>query len=218
MIPLTAPVPGVALVAALPFGIVTWSFMEYVLHRSFHTARGANYASREHLRHHGSDDTVLESWFLSWAGVLAVSLLLIPFLGHLVGLDDVGWGVGFGYLVGYGFYDWVHWRAHRTPIPDNAFGRYEAMVRRHHFVHHFHAPLQNHGVTTPLWDRVFGTLVEVDRVRVPRRLAMRWLVDDAGAVLPAYEDDYELRGTIRLDEEQRRRDAELALANEAPVT
>ncbi len=217
MIPLTAPDLSPGLLAALPVGVVLWSFMEYVLHRSFHTARGANYASREHLRHHGSDDTVLEAWFLSWTGVLAVSLLLIPVLGHLVGLDDMGWGVGFGYLVGYGFYDWVHWRAHRTQIPDNWFGRYEAGVRRHHFVHHFHAPLQNHGVTTPFWDRVFGTLVEVDRVRVPRRLAMRWLVDDAGDVRAEYAQTYELRGRRPLDEDQRRRDAELALANEAPV-
>lgn len=218
MNPFTAPDVGLALVATLPVGVVLWSFVEYTLHRfAFHEAKGANYGSREHLRHHGSEDTVLESWFLSWAGVLLVSLVVIPLLGATVGLHQVGWGVGFGYLAGYAFYDWVHWRAHRRPIPANAFGRYEAMVRKHHFVHHFHAPLQNHGVTTPLWDHVFGTYVEVDRVQVPRRLAMRWLVDDEGAVRPEYAATYELRGSRRLDDEQRRLDAEVAMSNEAPV-
>lgn len=218
MIPLAAPTLTPALAAALPAGIVLWSFMEYALHRfAFHEAKGANYGSREHLRHHGSEDTVLESWFLSWAGVLLVSLLVIPTLGALAGVAGVGWGVGLGYLVGYAFYDWVHWRAHRRPIPTGAFGRYEAGVRKHHFVHHFHAPMQNHGVTTPFWDHVFGTHVAVDRVRVPRRLAMRWLVDDRGAIRPEYADTYEIRGATTLDDEQRRIDRERAFANEAPV-
>src|SRR5690606_12394480 len=133
------------LVLGLPLGIVLGSFMEYVLHRSAsHDARGANYGSREHLRHHGSEDTVLESWYLSWAGVLLVSLVLIPFLGHVVGVAQAGWGVGFGYLAAYGFYDWIHWRAHRKPIPAGRFGAYEARVRKHHFIHHFHQPMKNH--------------------------------------------------------------------------
>lgn len=201
-------------VLGVPAGIVLWSFMEYVLHRfAFHEARGSNYGSREHLRHHGSEDTVLESWYLSWAGVLLVSLALIPFLGRLAGQPDLGWGVGLGYLVAYGFYDLVHWRAHRRPCAN----RYEAMVRKHHFVHHFHAPLKNHGVTTPFWDHVFGTYVEVDKVRVPRRMAMRWLIDDDGEVRPEYRDTYELRGSRPLDDAQRESDRELAFANQAPT-
>lgn len=218
MIPLAAPELTPALVVALPVGAALWSFMEYALHRfAFHEAGGSNYGSREHLRHHGSEDTVLESWYLSWAGVLLVSLLLIPTLGGLVGLPSFGWGVGLGYLVGYAFYDWVHWRAHRRPIPAGRFGRYEASVRHHHFIHHFHEPMKNHGVTSPFWDHVFGTYVSMDTIRVPRRLAMRWLVDDDGAVRPEYADTYEIRGATALTDEQRRIDRERAFANEAPV-
>jgi sterol desaturase/sphingolipid hydroxylase (fatty acid hydroxylase superfamily) len=211
---MTAPTLSLALLAGLPLGAVLWTFMEYVLHRfAFHEARGSNYGSREHLRHHGSEDTVLESWYLSWAGVLLVSLALIPFLGRLAGQPTLGWGVGVGYLLAYGFYDLVHWRAHRRPIAN----AYEARVRKHHFVHHFHAPLQNHGVTTAFWDRVFGTLVEVEKVRVPRRMAMRWLLDEDGEVRPEYRDTYELRGSRQLSDAQREADRELAFANQAPV-
>ncbi len=213
-----SPHLSAGLTLALPFGVVLWSFMEYVLHRfAFHEARGSNYGSREHLRHHGSEDTVLESWYLSWAGVLALSLLGIPAIGRLLGVAQVGWGVGLGYLVGYAFYDWVHWRAHRRPIPGGAFGRYEASVRKHHFIHHFHTPMQNHGVTSPIWDHVFGTHVSLDRVRVPRRFAMRWLVDDDGELRPEYAGTYELRGTNALDAEQRRIDRSDAFENRAPV-
>lgn len=201
-------------VVGIPLGLVLWSLSEYVLHRfAFHEARGRSYGSREHLRHHGSEDTVLESWYLSWAGVLLVGFGLLPVLGRLVGPAELGWGVGTGFVVAYGFYDLVHWRAHRRPYAN----RYEAMVRKHHFVHHFHAPLQNHGVTSPVWDRVFGTYVEVDVVRVPRRLAMRWLVDEAGEIRPEYAGTYELRGTRALDDAQRETDRELAFANQAPA-
>ncbi len=211
---MNAPALTLPLVLGVPAGIALWTFLEYVLHRfAFHEARGSNYGSREHLRHHGSDDTVLESWYLSWAGVLLVSFGLIPGLGHLVGVPQLGWGVGLGHLVGYGFYDWIHWRAHRRPV-HNA---YEAAVRKHHFIHHFHAPMQNHGVTSPLWDHVFGTYVDVDVVQVPRRMAMRWLTDDEGEVRPEYASTYALRGRRPLDDEQRERDRELAFANEAPV-
>lgn len=218
MIPLSAPTLTLALGAGLPVGVALWSFMEYALHRfAFHEAKGSNYGSREHLRHHGSEDTVLESWYLSWAGVLVVSLLVIPAVGALAGVHAVGWGVGLGYLVGYAFYDWVHWRAHRRAIPGGVFGRYEAAVRKHHFIHHFHTPMQNHGVTTPFWDHVFGTHVELERVQVPRRLAMRWLMDDDGRIRPEYADEYEIRGTTTLDDDQRRVDRERAFANQAPV-
>lgn len=198
----------------LAFGPLLWTFMEYVLHRfAFHEARGKNYGSREHLRHHSSEDSVLESWYLSWAGVLALGLGLLPFLGRVLGVADVGWGLGLGYVAGYGFYDWIHWRAHRRPIRND----YEARVRKHHFTHHFHVPMQNHGVTSAFWDRVFGTFVEVERVEVPRRLAMRWLVDEHGEIRPEYRDTYVLRGQTALDDEQRRIDEQRAFANQAPA-
>ena len=212
MIPAPHLTPLLAL--GLPLGALVWSFAEYALHRfAFHEASGRNYGSREHLRHHGSDDTVLESWYLSWAGVLVVSLVAIPAVGGLIGAPDLGWGIGLGYLVGYAFYDWIHWRAHRRPIRS----RYEARVRKHHFTHHFHTPLQNHGVTSSLWDRVFGTLVEVDVVVVPRRMAPRWLVDDEGRLRDEYADTYVLRGDDRLDERQRGIDRARAFANQAPA-
>lgn len=65
---------------------------------------------------------------------------------------------------------------------------------------------------------MFGTHVEADVVRVPRRLAMRWLVDDRGEVRPEYADTYELRGATVLDEAQLATDEARAFANQAPVT
>ena len=66
--------------------------------------------------------------------------------------------------------------------------------------------MANQGVTTPVWDLVFGTYERVERpVRVPRRLAMVWLLDEHGDVRPEYALDYVVVGTRPWTESRRRR-------------
>ena len=198
---------------ATPFALVggwfTWTLGEYLLHRfGMHEAKGKGLASREHLKHHADRDSVLEKWALSWTGIILFGIAFGFFVTPAFG---VGW------VVGYAFYDWQHYWAHRR-APRN---RYERWLRRHHFHHHFGHPTMNHGVTTPVWDLVFGTYERVEGpVKVPRRLAMRWLVDDDGELLPGYEHDWELVGR-KLDAGEDPRQDEIdrarAFANLAPT-
>jgi sterol desaturase/sphingolipid hydroxylase (fatty acid hydroxylase superfamily) len=210
---MTTPLYLLAGGALLAIGMALWSLGEYVMHRfAMHAMRGKGMASREHLRHHAERDSVLESWYFAWTGVIAVGIALAISAAHLVG--PVGVCLGAGWVAGYGFYDWVHWRAHRRPIAHP----YERWVRRHHFHHHFGHPTANHGVTSPIWDMVFGTYERVDGpLRVPRRLAMVWLVDDDGQVRPEYADDYALAGTRPWTEAQAAVDHDRAFANLAPL-
>jgi sterol desaturase/sphingolipid hydroxylase (fatty acid hydroxylase superfamily) len=210
---MTAPIVLLAGLALLAFGAALWSLAEYLMHRfAMHALRGKGLASREHLRHHALQDSVLESWWFAWAGVLGVGVVLGLAATDLLG--PVGVCLGVGWVAGYGFYDWIHYRAHRRPVAHP----YERWVRRHHFHHHFGHPMANHGVTTPVWDMVFGTYERVDGpVAVPRRLAMRWLCDDDGAVRTEYERDYRLVGTRAWDHRQAVEDRRRAFANQAPV-
>ncbi|MGV3759674.1 MAG: sterol desaturase family protein [Actinomycetota bacterium] len=202
-----------AVFALVVLGFALWSFAEYLMHRfAMHEAKGRGMASREHLKHHAERDSVLESWYFAWTGVVLVGFGWGWLASRLVG--PVGWALGLGWVAAYGVYDWIHWRAHRRPIANP----YERFVRRHHFHHHFGHPMANHGVTTPFWDMVFGTYERVEGpVRVPRRLAMVWLTDEEGAVKPEYATDFELVGTRPWDEVQAREDHERAFANLAPT-
>jgi hypothetical protein len=199
-------VTGTATLVALGLaGWFAWTLGEYVLHRfGMHALRGRGIASREHLRHHATRDSVLESWPLAWTGVLltgtALGVALHP-------------AVGAGWVAGYGFYDLQHYRAHRR-APRT---RYQRWLRRHHFHHHFGHPLANHGVTWPLWDLAFGTYERPGRVRVPRRMAMVWLVDADGGLRPEHDADYELVGGRRPTADQQERDLVDAFANRAPA-
>ena len=210
------PTTGTTFLAALMLlllGAALWSFGEYTLHRfAMHELKGRGIASREHLRHHAARDLGFDTWWMSWTGVVIVGAGWGS-LAWLV-LGPVGAALGVGWVVGYGFYEWIHWRAHRRPVAHP----YERWVRRHHFHHHFGHPMANHGVTTPVWDMVFGTYERVDGpVAVPRRLAMRWLCDDDGAVRTEYERDYRLVGTRAWDHRQAVEDRRRAFANQAPV-
>jgi hypothetical protein len=185
-------------------GWFTWTLAEYVFHRfGMHQAKGRGLASREHLFHHANRDSVLEKWALSWSGVLLFGAGFAWVLHPAFGL---------GWVVGYGFYDWQHYWAHRR-APRN---RYQRFVRRHHFHHHFGHPMANHGVTWPLWDKVFGTHEVPGTIKVPRRLAMVWLVDDLGAVKAEFAGDYEVVGRRAADAQQAALDLTDAYANRAP--
>ncbi|MFZ4518075.1 MAG: sterol desaturase family protein [Microthrixaceae bacterium] len=185
-----AAVVGVLL--AVTAGAFLWFAAEYLLHRfAMHHLHGRGIMSREHLEHH-----VHSSWsfgythLLSWAGVIVVGLLLWGPVGWFVGGAPTAVALPVGWCIGYGWYEFQHARAHLVP-PRTAYGRW---LRRHHFHHHFGHPMRNHGVSVPWWDRVFGTLEVPARVRVPRRLALPWMVDEHGALRPEFTDDYELVG------------------------
>lgn len=204
---------ALAAFALVVLGLALWSFAEYLMHRfAMHEAKGRGMASKEHLKHHAERDSVLESWYFAWSGVLLVGAAMGWLAAQALG--PVGWSLGIGWVAAYGIYDWIHWRAHRRPIANP----YERFVRRHHFHHHFGHPMANHGVTSPFWDIVFGTYERVDGpVRVPRRLAMVWLTDEAGEVKPEYAGDFELAGTRPWTDDQAREDHDRAFANLAPT-
>lgn len=199
----------ITFIAFTAAAFVLWSFMEYVLHRfAFHEARGKNYGSREHLRHHATRDYRLWKNPEAWVGVFLVGGGLGALAWWLVG-PAAGWGLGAGYVVAYFTYEAIHGIAHCF-APRTRYGRW---YRKHHFHHHFAEPLRNQGVTTPVWDKVFGTLTVPGQVQVPRRMAMRWLLDESGEVKPQFRDDYAVRGRAVLDEEQ---EAVNAFANLPP--
>ncbi len=201
-------------------GWFAWTFAEYCMHRfAMHEMRGRGLPSREHLTHHADRDSILEQWPIAWAGIITVGVLVFGVGGSFVFALPIAVALAAGWIGGYGFYDWMHYRAHRHPVSTlPGFGRYERGLRLHHFHHHFGHPLRNHTVTMPLWDIVFGTRDVVSGpVRVPRRLALVWLVDETGAVRAEYADDYVLAGQRPRTDAQDTDDLRRAFANLAPV-
>lgn len=196
-------------------GALLWTLGEYLLHRfAMHELHGKGIMSREHLEHH-----VTSAWsfsylhLLSWTGMLLVGAVLWLPLGWLLVGPLAGAGLLVGWAIGYFFYEYHHAQAHLRR-PD---GRYGDWLRHHHFHHHFGHPMANHGVSTWWWDKVFGTLERPQVVRVPRRLALPWMVDADGELLPEFVGRYELVGSRDGSERLAGIDRARAFASQAPV-
>ena len=176
-------------VAAL-LGALSWSLLEYVIHRWLgHDKRlRPNLFADEHIAHHSKGNYFAPGY--KKAAAAAVFLALIAPPAVLI----AGWAHGLTYAIGtvgfYLYYELLHRREHTH----EGFSFYGRWARRHHFYHHFVDPSMNHGVTSPLWDLVFGTYRAPEKIRVPRKLCMGWLLDPAsGDVRARYREHYEMR-------------------------
>jgi len=178
---------------ALASGFLVWTFVEYAMHNfNGHQMKGKTTFSREHLKHHAE-----EGYFAPLSAKILRVFLIIPPIYLMVALV-LPWPTALAFtasfLGGHVLYEVVHYRLHFIP-PQSAYMRWAA---RHHFAHHFNCPKYNHGVTTSLWDHVFGTYRQVDEVRVPRRRAMAWLIDEGtNDVHLPFQDTFRLTGRPR---------------------
>jgi len=129
-------------------GFLAWGLLEYAIHGLL-AHRFKTFVSPLHADHHRDPRRV----FTSPVAVLPVALLLF---GAAALIADPLRAIGFvgGALAGFCRYEWMHWRFHfREPR-----GKRERLLRSHHLAHHYCDPRAYHGVSTRLWDRLFGTL------------------------------------------------------------
>ena len=61
-----------------------------------------------------------------------------------------------GFMAGYLLYDLTHYATHHFPMRSG----YLKYIKRYHMQHHYKSPNARFGVTSPLWDRAFGTYPE----------------------------------------------------------
>lgn len=178
------------MIVAAACGVASWTLVEYLLHRWMgHDRRfRGNPFGVEHVRHHSEGDYFAPTWKKGLAAAAFTAVVIGPALalaGRADGLAYVAGLVGF-----YGVYEWLHRREHTHA----GIGPYGRWARRHHFHHHFVDVRVNHGVTSPIWDLVFGTYEKPGVIRVPVKLRMAWLVDPAtGDVRREHAARYELR-------------------------
>jgi sterol desaturase/sphingolipid hydroxylase (fatty acid hydroxylase superfamily) len=180
----------IAVTFAVVAGAVTWTLLEYVIHRWLgHDRRfRGNPFGVEHIEHHIVGDYFAPTWKkVLVAGGVAVVVAAIAIL-------LAGPALGGGYVAGligwYAAYEVLHRREHTH----GGIGSYGRWARRHHFYHHLVDARTNFGVTSPVWDLVFGTYRKPGVIKVPPKLAMVWLVDrQTGSVHARYADTFVLR-------------------------
>ena len=148
---------GGGILLLLVAGLLSWGLVEYALHRFiFHyearSESGRKFVYAAHLSHHedpGATDRLFTSlrmsvpiaagyWLLAWVAVGSWRAAAYLFVGL---------------VAGYFCYEWLHFQAHHGR-PRLRLFRY---LRKYHLLHHHRTPGLRFGVTSPLFDLVFGT-------------------------------------------------------------
>jgi sterol desaturase/sphingolipid hydroxylase (fatty acid hydroxylase superfamily) len=141
-----------------------WPLIEYLAHRFFFhwTPKNPAVAKALYLVHQYHHDFPNERSRNMFPLVVSLPLALAAWLVFWAALPRDAALVGFATIVlCFTYYDLVHY-LHHLPTP------WLPGLRRRHMLHHFRDPDANFGVTTSLWDRIFGTLKSETPVRTLR--------------------------------------------------
>ena len=141
----------------LPLGVLGWTLLEYGLHRyifHFKPAESSDFQKDLSFLIHGihhdypwdGDRLVMPPT----VSALIAGLLWFP-CKALMGAHVYAFFAGL--VGGYVWYDLMHYYVHHG-VPKSPLGKW---MRKYHLVHHFATPSVRYGITSPLWDVVFGT-------------------------------------------------------------
>ncbi len=152
-------------------GIVAWTLLEYVLHRwLFHWEKDTPLGRRIHFLLHGvhhdypSDKDRL---VMPLGASIPLGIVIYALVHYLVG-NTYGEPYFAGMVLGYLGYDGTHYAVHHFK-QTTRIGRF---LKRHHMLHHHADNDGGFGVSSPLWDLVFGTMPK-PKQRAPEAGACR---------------------------------------------
>lgn len=146
--------------AAFLVGIFLWTPTEYLMHRFvFHFQPRTPFQEKivylfHGIHHHQPQcKTRLVMPPVVSIPLSAVFYGLFTLLGALLGLQHWVHPVVAGFTIGYLIYDLTHYATHHFPMRSG----YAKFIKRYHMLHHYKTPDERFGVSSPLWDYVFGT-------------------------------------------------------------
>lgn len=137
-------------------GIFTWTLIEYSLHRFlFHIKTESYWTNTAHYLLHGCHHKHPMDGLRLVFPPAAAAILCFPFWGLvklIVGATKAPAYFGGG-LLGYVMYDCIHYYLHHgNPSINQA-----KHLKRYHMNHHFRIQTMGFGITSSLWDVIFGT-------------------------------------------------------------
>ena len=146
----------------MALGLFFWTFAEYILHRFlFHFPAKNAWQERMAFLFHGihheqprvKTRLVMPPVVSIPLAVLFYGFFYLVFTYALMAPNLVS-PVFAGFILGYIIYDMMHYATHHFPMKKG----YLRMARQQHMHHHFQTPDKRFGVSSPLWDYVFGTM------------------------------------------------------------
>jgi sterol desaturase/sphingolipid hydroxylase (fatty acid hydroxylase superfamily) len=140
------------------FGFIAFTWVEYMVHRYlFHMSTVTKWREKFQYTVHGvHHEFPKDKERLAMPPVLSVTIATVLLLLFRLVMGDFAFSFLPGFLVGYAFYLAVHYMVHVYQPPKN----FLKTLWINHAVHHYKHGEYIFGVSSPLWDYVYGTLKE----------------------------------------------------------
>jgi sterol desaturase/sphingolipid hydroxylase (fatty acid hydroxylase superfamily) len=152
-------------VAICAFCVALWTFIEYAMHRfAFHHVP---FVRDMHHQHHIEERAYIGTpLWVSLSAHFTIAFLPIWLVSGFWLASAASCGLAIGYIWYVAIHHILH---HWHPRHSGYFYN----LKRHHALHHHVAQTCNFGVTTGIWDRVFGTLEPRESTRSERLASTR---------------------------------------------
>ena len=144
-------------------GTVFFTLIEYLAHRYLYHIEPSTESRKKfqwtmHGVHHAYPK---DKQRLALPPVLSVAIGTILLGIFRLILGDIGFSFLAGFMVGYAMYLIVHYSVHIFAMPQNLF----KALWVNHAIHHYSQEDVMFGVSSPLWDYVFGTIPSKEKKR-----------------------------------------------------
>ena len=146
-------------------GVLTWGLIEYWLHRFvFHfdaqSEKGRRFVHAMHLSHHANPKN-MDDLFTSLRLSLPIASCYCALAWALMGSWQAMVYLFIGLMAGYFSYEFLHYQAHHG-VPRSRVFRY---LKKYHLLHHHQTSALRFGVTSPVFDYLFGTFPSTQKHR-----------------------------------------------------
>jgi sterol desaturase/sphingolipid hydroxylase (fatty acid hydroxylase superfamily) len=148
--------------AGILIGVLIWTLTEYVMHRFvFHFHAKSPGLQKIFFMFHGVHHYQPQcKTRLVMPPVVSIPLAVVFYgifylvVDRLFGAPSWVPPLFAGFILGYLVYDMIHYATHHFPMRSG----YLKFLKRYHMQHHYKTPSERFGVSSPVWDKVFGTM------------------------------------------------------------
>jgi len=136
-------------------GVLLWTLLEYLIHRYvFHYEPKSRLGKQFHFIVHGvHHDYPNDARRLVMPPSISIPLAFFFYGLFLVIFGRLASGVFAGLVFGYVCYDMLHYATHHFPMKTGLW----LWLKQYHLRHHYKDDHVGYGISSPLWDYIFGT-------------------------------------------------------------
>jgi 4-hydroxysphinganine ceramide fatty acyl 2-hydroxylase len=147
--------PVLTIVGLFVLGMLLWTLFEYVVHRFvFHYEPKSRLGKRLHFIIHGvHHDYPNDARRLVMPPSVSIPVAFVMYFLFAALFGRFAPVLSAGFAFGYVCYDSMHYATHHFSAKRGVF----AWLKRYHLHHHFKDDARGYGISSPLWDYVFGT-------------------------------------------------------------